>query len=177
MAAMVERDVAYCPTLIALEQQAGLHPDIADSTAFGDEELKAWAAFEERVRANWSSEDARNRLASLEMRREWVRRFHAMGGRVLVGTDMQFGGPAMHREIAILHDIGLSAPDVIAAATGGAARAMRVGDRLGTIEAGKLADLVVVNGDPLVDLRALLDIDLVIRNGEVVAGALAAGLR
>jgi imidazolonepropionase-like amidohydrolase len=163
--------------LIALEQQAGLHPDIADAgagagTAFGAEELAAWAAFEERVRANWTAEDARNRLASLDMRREWVLRFHVMGGRVLVGTDMQFGGPAMHREMAIVRDIGLSPSEVIVAATGGAARAMRINDRLGTIETGKLADLIVVEGDLLDDLAVLRKLDLVVRNGEVVAGRL-----
>jgi imidazolonepropionase-like amidohydrolase len=49
---------------------------------------------------------------------------------------------------------------------------MRIADRLGTIETGKLADLLVVEGDPLDDLAALRKLDLVLRNGEVVAGRL-----
>ncbi|HBZ07500.1 MAG TPA: hypothetical protein DEP03_14365, partial [Massilia sp.] len=48
-----------------------------------------------------------------------------------------------------------------------AAKMALVGEDLGTIEAGKLADLLVVNGNPLADLRAAADVRLVIKNGRV----------
>ena len=44
---------------------------------------------------------------------------------------------------------------------------MRVSDKLGTIEVGKLADLVIVDGDPLTDIRAARDVQRVIRAGRV----------
>ena len=178
MQAMVERDTAYCPTLVVLEQQAGLHPEVLEAdasfrTAFGEAEHRAWHAFVNRVSGTLGAADIANRTASLEARREWIRRFHAMGGRILVGTDMPFGGLAIHRELEILRECGISAAEVLASATGGAARAMRLSDRLGTIEPGRAADLLVVHGDPSVDLAALRRIDLVMRDGRAVSGPLA----
>jgi imidazolonepropionase-like amidohydrolase len=57
---------------------------------------------------------------------------------------------------------------VIAAATGRSARELGMGDSLGTIEAGKLADLLVINGNPLDDLAALRDIDRVVKDGQIL---------
>jgi enamidase len=86
---------------------------------------------------------------------------------------MPFGGLAIHRELEILRECGLSPAEVLASATGGAARAMRLSDRLGTIEPDRAADLLVVRGDPSVDLAALRRIDLVMRDGRAVSGPLA----
>ena len=58
------------------------------------------------------------------------------------------------REIALLHDHGASAMTAIQAATSSAARLLGVEAESGTIEVGKLADLVLVEGDPLADLHA-----------------------
>jgi len=57
---------------------------------------------------------------------------------------------------------------IIQAATLWPAQAMRVADRIGTLEAGKLADVIVVNADPLADIQNLREIDTVIQNGKVV---------
>jgi imidazolonepropionase-like amidohydrolase len=68
---------------------------------------------------------------------------------------------------------GLSASEALVAATATAVQALGLGDRLGTIEQGKLADLAVVEGDPLRDPDLLLDRDriwLVIQLGSPVAG-------
>ena len=77
-------------------------------------------------------------------------------------------GSATLTEMEILRLGGLSAADIIAAATINAARALGGGEELGTLEAGKLADLVMVDGDPLVDVRALRNVRLVVQNGRVV---------
>jgi imidazolonepropionase-like amidohydrolase len=69
---------------------------------------------------------------------------------------------------------GLSAHESLVAATAVAGQALGLGDHVGTVEQGKLADLVVVDGDPLQDPRLLLKRDriwLVIQLGSPVAGA------
>lgn len=63
---------------------------------------------------------------------------------------------------------GLPADVVIAAATGTAARALGIADDTGTIAVGKVADLLLVDGDPLVDIRALRQVRRVYRSGQLV---------
>jgi imidazolonepropionase-like amidohydrolase len=78
------------------------------------------------------------------------------------------------RELERLVHHGLPAIDAIVAATRAGAAALGLGDQLGTIEPGRLADLIVVDGDPLSDpgvLRRRERIWLVVQLGEVVAGA------
>ena len=90
------------------------------------------------------------------------------GGTVVAGTDMQFGGIVLHQELRNLETAGLSRMDAIVAATGLAARELGKAESLGTLEPGKLADLLVLNRDPLRDLAGLRDIAHVLKNGEIV---------
>lgn len=62
----------------------------------------------------------------------------------------------------------LSRHEVVQAATANAAHALEMGDQVGTLEEGKLADLIVVDGNPLEDLSALEEIDMVVKDGEIV---------
>jgi imidazolonepropionase-like amidohydrolase len=57
--------------------------------------------------------------------------------------------------------------EVLEAGTRVSARVCGHGDELGTLEVGKLADLIVVDGDPLEDLQAMSRVTLVIKNGEI----------
>jgi imidazolonepropionase-like amidohydrolase len=91
-----------------------------------------------------------------------------MGGTLLAGTDMQFGGIMLHRELRNLAILGLSPLDVIATATSVNASAVGLDGVSGTIRAGLRADMVVLNGDPLANLSALRDIDTVLKAGEFV---------
>lgn len=77
-------------------------------------------------------------------------------------------GTVTHTEMELLTWGGMSPEAVLRAATADAARAIGLGHVLGTIEPGKLADLVVVDGDPTRDIRAVRDVSAVVRNGEVV---------
>lgn len=102
---------------------------------------------------------------------DFVRRVHERGGRVGLGTDAPFKGVAPGlplEEMELLQRAGLSPLEVITAATVHAAAACGIGDRVGTLEPGKAADLMLVRGDPLKDLTALRDVALVVRSGEVV---------
>jgi len=86
--------------------------------------------------------------AVVETHREAVRRAAAAGVRIAMGTD---SGVTPHgrnlRELALMADLGMAPGAVLEATTRSAARLLGVDDRLGTIEAGKVADLVVVDGD------------------------------
>jgi imidazolonepropionase-like amidohydrolase len=177
MDAMVRRGVAYGPTHVAMEQQAGIHADLVTAdplytTVFGQAERDAYDAFVAHVSRGRTAEGREAWLRSFDARREWIRRFAARGGQLVVGTDIPFGGLVLVREIEILAEAGLTPLQAIAAATGDAARAMRI-DSLGVIEAGRLADVLVVDGDPTADLAALRNVVHVFRNGERVAGGAA----
>ena len=129
--AMVRAGVAYGPTFVVFEQQAGIHPetlegDPAFASAYGAEETDAWAAFLHHIVNVWTDEDRDRFRRSIDTRLEWIRRFREAGGRLVVGTDMQYGGIAIHRELGILREVGLSPVEAIAAATGEAARVARL---------------------------------------------------
>ena len=97
--------------------------------------------------------------------------FDAGGGHLLVvGTDEPvytnlLPGFAYHRELLAMTYAGIPPAAVLKAATINGARALGVDDRLGSIEVGKLADLYVVRGNPLDDIKAARDIKLVVRDG------------
>lgn len=102
-------------------------------------------------------------------------RFHKMyvdaGGYVLAGGDTNGGkapGNIVHHELATFAEAGFTPMQALQSATKWAAETLRVLDKLGTIEAGKLADLVIVNADPLADVANLHKIDSVVFDGKVV---------
>lgn len=75
------------------------------------------------------------------------------------------------REVVLLHDHGASAMAAIQAATSAAARLLGLDAEIGTVEPGKRADLVLVDGDPLADLRRLAAPRFVMQGGLVVSRA------
>ncbi|MGH9832412.1 MAG: amidohydrolase family protein, partial [Blastocatellia bacterium] len=91
------------------------------------------------------------------------------GARVVVGSHSSVPhaerGWAYHRETELLIESGMAPMEAIVAATLENARFFRVDDRLGSVEAGKLADLVLVEGDPLKEIGALRRIKRVMLNG------------
>ncbi|WKZ35255.1 MAG: amidohydrolase family protein [Anaerolineales bacterium] len=104
-----------------------------------------------------------------------LRRAHEMGVPIAMGTDAAtpynfHGENAM--ELAYMAEAGIPPMDCIIASTKNAARALGWEKKLGTLEAGKLADLIVVKKNPLEDLRSLADrrnIEYVMQGGKFVA--------
>jgi imidazolonepropionase-like amidohydrolase len=72
------------------------------------------------------------------------------------------------REIELMQAAGMSAKDVLSAATSVNARVFRIDDKVGSIHSGLLADLVAVTGDPTVDVHALRQVRMVMKGGKVV---------
>jgi imidazolonepropionase-like amidohydrolase len=140
---MAEKGIVFVPTLLVYEYHR---------------ESKA-AHVQERARA----------LAA-HLRDSIVRALEA-GVKVVAGTDAGgHGHPPNAGELPLLVKAGLTPMQALQAATGWAAECLGLEHELGTIQKGKLADLVVVDGDPLADIRVLEDaarIKLVIKDGVV----------
>jgi imidazolonepropionase-like amidohydrolase len=107
-----------------------------------------------------------------------IRKALAAGVKIVAGTDAGgHGHPANAGELELLVKAGLTPMQAIQAGTGWAAECCGKETELGTVEKGKLADLVIVRGDPLADITLLRDtanIALVIKDGEIAANRMAA---
>jgi imidazolonepropionase-like amidohydrolase len=114
-----------------------------------------------------SAEQARRRRYEIEF--ENVRRVHAAGIPVAMGTDagnpLTLHGPSVYLELEALAEAGLSSMHVLVSATRVGALAMRRERDFGTLEAGKIADLVVLNANPLDDVRNFRQVEAVMRAG------------
>lgn len=102
---------------------------------------------------------------------EFLKRFVAAGGKVLAGSDTAASVmPALsaHRELELLVEFGLSPMEAILSATSCPAEFLGKSAALGTIAPGKLADLVVVNGDPLANIANTRKVELVFKEGKEV---------
>ena len=104
--------------------------------------------------------------------KEAVRKCYDAGIPMAVGCDAGIPfvpfGEAVHDEMACLNEAGIPPLEVITMATGGNARLLKMEDRIGTIEPGKDADLIVLGKDPLEDIRNTKTIQLVVSKGKIV---------
>jgi imidazolonepropionase-like amidohydrolase len=109
-----------------------------------------------------------------EWHRRSVRMAHEQGVKVAFGTDCgtPFNKPGENAiELRYMTECGFSTSAALQSATRVAADALGLLDRIGTLEAGKIADIVIVDGDPLADIRVLADrarIAWVFRDGSAV---------
>jgi imidazolonepropionase-like amidohydrolase len=114
---------------------------------------------------------ARQTQGCYEFYEEPVGEFHALGGTVALANDygaddaIEKGIPL--REMQLLLAAGLTPMEVIEASTRNAARVCGHGDELGTLEPGKLADVVAVAGDPLVNIEAMSQVVVVVKGGQI----------
>lgn len=104
----------------------------------------------------------------------FVARCHEAGVPIVVGSHTWVpraeDGWAFQRELELLVECGLTPAQAIVAGTSLNARFLGCADRLGTVEPGKLADLILVAGDPLTDIAATREVRRVMLNGRWVAG-------
>src|SRR3984893_15953012 len=139
---MRERGVAYCPTLAA-----------SDAVA--------------RYRG-WNGADPAPPMVAQARKAFGLAR--AAGVTMCVGGDVGvFAHGENAREIELMVAAGMPAAQVLIAATSGNARSFHMGDRIGTIRSGLLADLVAVEGDPIRDVQSVRAVRFVMKGGMVYA--------
>ena len=103
--------------------------------------------------------------------RDSLRRFVAAGGKVAVGTDYnnpEFPEDMYLLEMEAMQQAGMTPMQVLVAATMNGAHVCNLDQEIGTLQPGKMADVLVVEGNPLENLKALADVRLVIHGGAVI---------
>jgi cytosine/adenosine deaminase-related metal-dependent hydrolase len=92
--------------------------------------------------------------------------FYDAGIPIVAGTD-SLAGFSLHRELELYEEAGIPAPKVLQLATLGAAHVMKRDQDLGTIEPGKLADVILVDGDPSAHISDIRRVRTVVKDGIV----------
>ena len=117
------------------------------------------------------SEEFRQYRAGYRRLQQFLVKLENAGGNILAGTDAPYRIPpgiSLHHELQLLVDAGLTPMQVLVGATRKPAAAMHKQNTLGTIEPGKLADLLILAANPLDDIRNTRKIETVMKDGRVV---------
>jgi imidazolonepropionase-like amidohydrolase len=174
---LAERNVALDATLLVNQRLVdwATDPDsLRDLMSRVDPAVSQdWVKNAEWFVADWSAEDLSVARDALEIVSAVVARFASRGGTVVVGTDAPFSflvpGLSVHEEMELLVRAGLTAGQVLHAATGAAAATLGWSADVGVIAPGRFADLVVCDGDPLRNITESAQIAAVYQGGELVA--------
>ena len=114
-------------------------------------------------------------LHMIPVAQKMVRRARELGVRVVTGVDTQYGPQSVSRvshEIISFTELGFTPMDAIKAATSLAAECLGLSAKTGRIASGFEADLIVVEGNPLDDIRQIQDVTVVVSNGRVALNRL-----
>ena len=176
VSALKDSNVTVDPTLVTLQ-----------TLAFGDdlgvlkklEPQLATSAIHATWGENWQAgnpyalngpQQPTSGKALFPIAKEVTRRFHSRGVHLAVGTDVGMPwitpGVSFHREMELLVEAGIAPADVLVLATRNGAEAMQVDDERGTIQPGKLADLVVLRDSPLEAISNTRSIEAVYKGGQ-----------
>ena len=173
-----ERGVIYTTTLIVHEGYAevlggGVRLMEVERELGDPDVVMTW----DEAPSGPDAEDVRTRRRerldrSMSVMQQNLKAMQEGGAIVAAGTDAgnigTLHGPAIHRELELMKEAGLTNREVLIAATRNAALVFASEPEFGTVEAGKLADLLILDADPLADLANLQRIHRVVKAGRVL---------
>jgi imidazolonepropionase-like amidohydrolase len=172
-----ERGVIYTTTIVVLEGYAevlGQNVDLTDiERSCGDAQVIASWTDLAKIPEDQLPLYARfpPRFTEKAVVLANLKRMQEAGVIVAAGTDAgnigTLHGPSLHREFELMAEAGLTPMQIIVDATRNAARVFSPDPQIGTIESGKLADLVILDADPLADIGNARQINKVIKGGHV----------
>jgi len=179
IAKMKEQGTIVCPTLAVMEGYAEVLGQAVETIAFerqvGDPDvIRSWS--ELAVAGVGEPEQAAARAEKLAVKAPVMaanlRKLIEAGVTIAMGTDAgnigTLHGASVHREIELMAEAGMTPRQILLAATRDAAKVFSTEPEIGTIEKGRLADLLVLDADPLADARNLTRIDRIVKGGAVM---------
>ena len=174
---MVSQGVFLNPTMVARWRSSAPRGQEWANAAAEIIKDPALAFVPEDVRQSWTQLTGRGPDAEGYRKVQEFRRYVNAGGKLLAATDAGFmPGLSLHYEMQMIVDAGISPIRAIQGATLWAAESIGKQKDLGTIEAGKLADITIVEGNPLTDIAATKNVRMVIKDGQVLDTTYEPGL-
>lgn len=173
VAALKREEVFQTPTLTVntfVSNPLALQPHWQETYAYLTPDVQEqWRSSAKRMSESMRSSDSGSAFAAWSF--AMVEKLRDGDVKIMAGTDNPIGfltpGFALHEELALLVEAGLTPMEALTAATLHPAQFMRLDDTMGTIEAGKLADLVLLDADPREDVRNTQSINMVIKDGRI----------
>jgi hypothetical protein len=170
---LARADIWVTPTLVNQRRRAFR----GDSAFTADSRL---AMIPRHIFDRWASDTVWSRPVAPIVRSTFDRevatipRLQEAGVRFLAGTDgpaeYLYAGASLHDELVLFVEAGMTTINALRSATSGPATFLGAGDSLGTVATGKLADLVLLDGDPLADIRNVRRVRGVMMGGRWVRG-------
>jgi len=123
------------------------------------------------ISKGWNQEDYDNFALSFEREKRWFHDFFKKGGKIAAGTDspvpFTIPGYSLHEEMQLLCSTGLPPMEVLKIVTSNASELLGIPEQIGSIKEGEFADLVILNENPLDDIKNTLKIYRVIKSGQI----------
>lgn len=168
---MIKHGVVWDPTLYVWDLMStpeGLtkEPDYDGLPEWVKEELREES--QSGFRGTWLKSDYEAFGAGLPAIREMVSEFYEGGGMLTAGSDGGIPGISLHHELEQFRLSGLSPLDCLRAATLNSAKSLRREAEIGSLESGKLADIIFIQRNPLQDIQALKEIVMTVQQGKIV---------
>jgi hypothetical protein len=178
--AAVDKNISWSPTIATWYRP--LSPSVArfkereiaildhKNAAYLPRVLREQALGQYERYAKFSPERLSNAREGYKKLEDLMRRYVKAGGLLRAGSDPNNGLPGLgvHQEMVMFVEAGITPMQAIQAGTINSAKAFRKDKDYGTVEVGKVADIVVVDGDPLKDMWTVQNVTLVVQGGKIV---------
>jgi imidazolonepropionase-like amidohydrolase len=163
---LIEKGVAITSTLTVFEPYTGREVVLGGGIDAMSEDLR------ESLTQRHTRSQGRDSLATVDFIKQmaWERAFYKMGGQLLAGTDptgagRTIAGYANQRQIELFIEAGFSLTEAIKIASLDGAKYLERSDKVGSLEVGKQADLVIINGDLEADVANIRKMEVVFKDG------------